>query len=157
MLVTFAAFCFGAAFLMDRHWVYKVIVILSIVPIALLTNILRITATGLAHIYLKESPAREKVTDFLHDFNGWMMMPVGLTFLLAELWLLTRLIIEKKSTPQPNLGGYTPQPVKSAHIHPTQPIRVRVNAKSSSTGVPLPAKPNPAVPSGRREGFTWKG
>lgn len=158
MLVTFAAFCFGAAFLMERHWVFKLIVILSIVPIALITNILRITATGLAHVYLKESAAREKVTDFLHDFNGWMMMPVGLALLLAELWLLTRLIIEKKrDLPFNPTTSYVPQSVPKLHSAPAKPIRVRVSAKGA---VPPPtamgAIPNQPLTSGR-EGFTWRG
>ncbi len=156
MLVTFAAFCFGAAFLMERHWVYKLIVILSIVPIALVTNILRITATGLAHVYLKDSPMREKVTDFLHDFNGWMMMPVGLIFLLGELWLLTRLIIEKKreatTTPQ---RSYVPQPVNTPQPTQTKPIRVRVNARSAPVAAPTPTPV--AAPTTGRDGFTWKG
>jgi exosortase len=95
MLVTFLAFSVAAVFLMDRHWVVKAIVLGSAVPIALLTNILRITATGLAHIGLHDSPSRDRVIEVIHDFNGWMMMPVGLTFLLFELWLLRHLLIER--------------------------------------------------------------
>jgi exosortase len=95
MLVTFIGFSVAAVFLMERHWVVKWIVLLSAVPIALVTNILRITGTGLAHIWLHDSPNRDKVMDFIHDFNGWMMMPVGLTFLMFELWLLKHLLIER--------------------------------------------------------------
>jgi exosortase len=95
MLVTFLAFSVAAAFLMDRHWVVKAIVLGSAVPIALVTNILRITATGLAHIGLHDSASRDRVLEVIHDFNGWMMMPIGLTFLLFELWLLRHLLIER--------------------------------------------------------------
>jgi exosortase len=95
MLVTFAAFSVAAAMLMDRHWLVKALVLGSAVPIALLTNVLRITATGLAHVWLHDSASKGKVLDFIHDFNGWMMMPVGLTFLLLELWLFKHLLIER--------------------------------------------------------------
>jgi exosortase len=97
MLVTFAAFSVAAVLLMDRHWLVKALVLGSAVPIALVTNVLRITATGLAHVWLHDSPNKGKVLDFIHDFNGWMMMPVGLTFLLLELWLFKHLLIEREA------------------------------------------------------------
>lgn len=97
MLVTFFAFTIGAVFLMDRHWIVKGLVLASAVPIALLTNVLRIVATGLAHVWLFDSASKTKILDFIHDFNGWMMMPIGLTFLLLELWLFKFLLLEKSS------------------------------------------------------------
>lgn len=97
MLMTFIAFSTAAILVMERHWLVKGIVLGSAVPIALITNILRITATGLAHVWLHDSASKGKVLDFLHDFNGWMMMPIGLTFLLLELWLLKHLLVEKEA------------------------------------------------------------
>jgi exosortase len=94
MLMTFLAFAFGAVMLMDRGWVVKVLVLASAIPIALLTNILRITATGLVHIWMQTDPNKDSVLGFIHDFNGWMMMPVGLIFLMLELWLFKYLLIE---------------------------------------------------------------
>jgi exosortase len=94
MLMTFAAFCTAAVMLMDRHWIVKALVLASAVPIALVTNILRITATGLAHVWLKDSATKSDVLNFIHDFNGWMMMPIGLGFLLVELWVFKHLLIE---------------------------------------------------------------
>jgi exosortase len=98
MLMTFAAFCVGAVMLLERHWLVKALVLASAVPIALATNILRITATGLAHVWLKESPLKGDVLGFIHDFNGWMMMPIGLTFLLLELVVLKHLLLEPETT-----------------------------------------------------------
>jgi exosortase len=100
MLMTFAAFCVGAVLLLERHWLVKALVLASAIPIALLTNILRITATGLGHVWLKESSAKSSVLNFIHDFNGWMMMPVGLGFLLVELWTFKHLLIEPERTNQ---------------------------------------------------------
>jgi exosortase len=101
MLMTFAAFSVAAVLLMDRHWLVKGLVLGSTVPIALATNILRITATGLAHVWLHDSASKGKVLDVIHDFNGWLMMPVGLTFLLLELWLFKHLLIERGATGGP--------------------------------------------------------
>lgn len=95
MLVTFFAFSTAAVFLMDRHWLVKGLVLASAVPIALATNILRITVTGLAHVWLHDGDGKTRVLEFIHDFNGWMMMPVGLTFLVLELWVLKHLLIER--------------------------------------------------------------
>lgn len=114
MLVTFFAFTVAAVFLLDRHWTVKGLVLASAVPIALVTNVLRIVATGLAHVSLGESKGR--VLDFIHDFNGWVMMPVGLTFLLLELWVLRHLLIERtvvsgpRPTPMPATAGPAPVP-----------------------------------------------
>jgi exosortase len=96
MLVTFAAFAVGAVMLMDRSWVVKVLVLVSAVPIALVTNVLRITGTGIVHVALKDSSQRASVLEFVHDFNGWMMMPIGLLFLMLELWLFRHLLLEPK-------------------------------------------------------------
>jgi exosortase len=101
MLVTFFAFSVAAVFLMDRHWIVKGLVLASAVPIALLTNVLRIVATGLAHVWLADSASKAQVLEVIHDFNGWMMMPIGLLFLLLELWLFKHLIIERSTTPIP--------------------------------------------------------
>ncbi len=98
MLMTFAAFAVGAVFLMERHWLVKALVLASAVPIALATNILRITATGLAYVWLGDSAARTRVHEFIHDFNGYLMMPIGLGFLLLELWLYKHLILEPKKS-----------------------------------------------------------
>lgn len=109
MLVTFFAFSTAAVFLMDRHWLVKGLVLASAVPIALLTNILRITATGLAHVWLHDGDDKTKLLEFIHDFNGWMMMPVGLLFLMLELWLFKHLLIERQAVSGQRLGVKQPK------------------------------------------------
>jgi exosortase len=90
MLVTFAAFSVGAVLLMDRSRFEKLMVLLGIAPIAIASNILRITATGLSYAIFSDP----KVVEFLHDLHGWLMMPVGLALLALEMWVLKRLVIE---------------------------------------------------------------
>ena len=120
MLVTFGAFSVAAVFVMERHWIVKGLVLASTVPIALLTNVLRIVATGLAHVWLQDSASKGRVLDFIHDFNGWVMMPIGLTFLLLELWVLKHLLIEKSAVLRP------PSTVSSK---PTTPAAVKSTMK----------------------------
>ncbi len=91
MLVTFAAFSVGAVLLARRTWFEKAMLLLGIVPVAVITNVLRIAATGVAYTF---DPGKETMHT-LHDAFGWLMMPVGLGLLAAELWALNRLVIKR--------------------------------------------------------------
>jgi exosortase len=93
MLMTFAAFSVGAVLLMRRSRFEKLMVLLGIIPIAIVSNIVRITATGLSHVYVRDP----RLVEFLHDFHGWLMMPIGLGLLALELWVLRHLVIEEKA------------------------------------------------------------
>lgn len=90
MMVTFAAFSVGAVLLMRRSRFEKCMVLLGIVPIAVLTNVLRITATGVSFSGVTDKGTQE----FLHDLHGWLMMPLGLVLLAVELWVLKKLVVE---------------------------------------------------------------
>lgn len=91
MMVTFAAFSVGAVLLMQRSRFEKLMVLLGIVPIAVFTNVLRITATGVSFSNISDKGTQ----DFLHDMHGWLMMPVGLALLWVEVWVLRHLVIEE--------------------------------------------------------------
>jgi exosortase len=95
MLVTFAAFGGGAVLILNRTWFEKFMIVLGIVPIAVLTNVLRITATGIVYTFTQDKGTQ----DFVHDAAGLLMMPVGLGFLALELWILCRLIVKPTATP----------------------------------------------------------
>ncbi|OWK43572.1 exosortase/archaeosortase family protein [Fimbriiglobus ruber] len=102
MLMTFAAFAVGAVILLDRTRFEKLMILLGIVPIAIVTNVLRITATGVAY-----TMTQEKATlHFLHDLHGWLMMPLGLALLGLQLWALGRLVV--RPAPVNPLGGFAP-------------------------------------------------
>ncbi len=89
MLVTFFTFSTAVALLIRKPHLERCCIVLSAVPIALVTNILRITATGV--MYQADAKFAQM---FFHDLAGWFMMPVCLAFLGVELWILNRLIIE---------------------------------------------------------------
>lgn len=66
----------------------KVLVILSAVPIAVAANVMRITVTGV----LYEVASHNIAEAVYHDLAGWLMMPLAVVLLWAELALLHRLI-----------------------------------------------------------------
>jgi exosortase len=95
MMVTFAAFSVGAVLMMQRSRFEKLMVILGIIPIAVLTNVVRITATGVSVAGVSDKGTQE----FLHDLYGYMMMLFGLALLALELWVLKRLVLEEPASP----------------------------------------------------------
>jgi exosortase len=97
MMVTFAAFAVGAVLLMQRTRFEKMMVLLGIIPIAVAANVLRITVTGLGHVWITDA----KTLDFLHDLHGWLMMPVGLALLGVQVWALRRLVIDDEPAARP--------------------------------------------------------
>jgi len=69
----------------------SLIIVLSAVPIAILTNALRVSGTGvLAHYY-----GTEIADGFFHSFSGWVIYIVAFVMLLAVGWLMDR--VKKKS------------------------------------------------------------
>lgn len=95
MLLTFAAIGVGAVFLIRRSWFEKFVIGLGVVPIAVLSNILRITATGLIYYF----GVRDRDTQHaVHDALGYAMAVVGIAFLLLELWVLDKLIVKPDAT-----------------------------------------------------------
>ena len=100
MLVTFAAFSVGAVLLMRRTRFEKLMVLLGIVPIAVVANVLRIVGTGLCYVAFTD----KKTLEFLHDLNGWLMMPAGLALLGLQLWCLGRLVVR----PEAPEAGFAP-------------------------------------------------
>lgn len=93
MLAAFACYSTAVAMMMEnRSLVTRSIILLSAVPLALVANITRITATGLVHSTLGGGAA-----DLVfHDLAGWLMMPLAIGLLWGELTLLGALIIEQE-------------------------------------------------------------
>ncbi|MCI0380012.1 MAG: exosortase/archaeosortase family protein [Gemmataceae bacterium] len=96
MLVVFFALSTAVALLLRKPLWERVLVAGSALPIALVSNVIRITVTGV--IYDMLGPETGQAV--FHDLMGWLMMPLGLAFLGLELWLLNRLLLE----PAPSAG-----------------------------------------------------
>jgi exosortase len=73
-------------------WWKKVILVLSAIPLTIVTNSLRIAATGV--LYEIWGPAVAE--DFFHGFSGWLIFIFGLAVLLLEMWILEKIFPEEK-------------------------------------------------------------
>jgi exosortase len=122
MLVVFFALSTGAALLVRRTLWEKLVIVASAVPIALASNILRITATGV----LYQTVNGEIAHAFFHDVAGWLMMPLALGFLWLELQAIDRLLPPAPAS-RPRAGTSLPrlrQPVVTARAErPAPPAR----------------------------------
>ena len=68
----------------DRLW-KKIVLILSVVPLTLAVNALRIAGTGILYKFW----GAEVAEGFFHEFAGVIVFMTGLTALLFEVWLLS--------------------------------------------------------------------
>lgn len=80
----------------DPPW-KKLLLLASAVPIALVSNILRITATAVCY----EIWDPEIVDDYAHDFAGYAMMPVGFALALLQSTLID-LVVRAEPPPLAN-------------------------------------------------------
>lgn len=95
MLLTFVAIGAGAVFLLRRTWFEKLMIGLAVVPIAVLANVLRISATGVIYyLGVRDADTQHAV----HDGLGYVMPVIGVALLLLELWVLDRLIVKPTAT-----------------------------------------------------------
>ena len=90
MLVTFFALSTAIAMLVRKPLWEKILLASSAVPIALASNVLRITFTGISY----EVFGKELGDQYFHDALGYAMPFIGMAFLLIELWILKTLLIE---------------------------------------------------------------
>jgi exosortase len=123
MLITFFALSTAVALILARSWPERVVLFVSAVPIAVLTNVARITLTGILYATVGGTVA----TFVYHDLAGWLMMPLALVLLWLELKLLTHLFIEPKPEP--------PLPVGLASVP------VPAERKAARNAAPPPAEP----------------
>ena len=110
MLLSFTTLITAMVILIRRPLWERIVLLLSIVPIALLCNILRITVTAVIY----HVTGREVET--VHDYAGYAMMPLALVMVLIEMrimsWLVTEVEIEEQpSVIRPNFGP--PRPMTS--------------------------------------------
>jgi exosortase len=92
MLMTFFALATAMAMIVHASLADRLILVASAIPIAILANVIRITATGYAyHLGGRDSQLAQLI---YHDLAGWLMMPLAVAMLWLELKLLSRLLIE---------------------------------------------------------------
>lgn len=87
MLSAFFAISTTIALVIRRPMLDRLAIFLSAIPIGVLMNLVRLTATGLIYAGIG-APAAQT---FFHDLAGWLMMPLALAAVGLELTLLRRL------------------------------------------------------------------
>jgi exosortase/archaeosortase family protein len=89
MMLTLFALATAVAIVVKRPWLDKAVILLSAAPMAVIVNVLRITATAAAQELVSPEAGQA-----IHDFAGWLMMPLALVLLWLELRLLSRILVE---------------------------------------------------------------
>lgn len=131
MLLIFFALSTAMAVLVRRPLFDRLVILASAAPIAIVANVFRITATGLA----REAFGLEAAEKVFHDWAGWMMMPLALALLWAELGVLSLILRES-----PDGGGRVP--LSFEHPLAAAPDQDRIRAEAP------PAAPKPVPPAG---------
>ena len=133
MLITFFALTTAVVLVLRRGWWERACVGLSAVPIGLLANVVRITATGV----LAELLGGEAANLVFHDLAGWLMMPLALGMLWIGYRLFSwafplRLAEEEESL---DLFGVASSPAPTARSRsPTSSGRARSTSGRSCRG-----------------------
>ena len=93
MLMAFVMLVTATTLVMARErpiW-ERVVLLLSMVPIALVSNIIRIAVTAWAYQLL----GAQRGEKLAHDTAGWAMMPIALALIWIELKLMNWLVVEE--------------------------------------------------------------
>ncbi len=101
MFMGIAALAMVYLVLVKRPMWQRVALVLSLAPIALAANTLRIVATGLLYQYASGEAARH----FSHDLAGYVMIPVAAAMFGLVLWYLDKLTIELETVDRSTLLG----------------------------------------------------
>jgi exosortase len=127
MLMTFFALSTAVALVVPRPLMDRLVIVASAVPIAVIANVARITATGVVYQALGEDAAQT----LFHDLAGWLMMPLALALLWLELKVLSAVLTE------PGPEAPVPLDLPSRDEEP--------ETRNEATGV-RPSRSSPLVP-----------
>lgn len=87
MLTAFIVVSFVLAYIANRPTWQKVTLVASSIPIAIVCNLARLSATAVLFVVADSATAKT----FFHDFAGVSMMPLAVALMVAELWLMQAL------------------------------------------------------------------
>jgi exosortase/archaeosortase family protein len=107
----------------------SVILVASAIPIAILTNAMRVSGTGvLAHYY-----GTQVADGFFHSFSGWVVYIVAFLLLFAVGWLLDRIGRRGKGD---GGGGKSKAAVKEAKLAKPEPTAATATGSASLNVIP---------------------
>jgi exosortase/archaeosortase family protein len=130
MLVIFFALATGLCLVIKRPLWERGVIVASAVPIALVVNLARITATGVMYEVASDDWAHA----VFHDLAGWLMMPLALGLLGLELLVLKNLFLPAPSAEPIKMVSQNQQRAQT----PPRPPGVRPTAeRSRRPAIPL--------------------
>ncbi len=88
MLMTLSATITATIILVPLPTWKRIVLLVSVIPIALISNMMRIVATGFCYYYIQGPTAKE----WAHDISGYLMMPMALVLVGLELFVLSWLV-----------------------------------------------------------------
>ena len=91
MTTIFLALSISLILINERERWENIIILLMAIPIALLTNIVRIVVTGMVIFLFPESETLKKL---VHDGAGLCMVPLAIGFLVLLQWILSNIFVE---------------------------------------------------------------
>ncbi len=141
MLLTFVAISVGVALLVKRPWFDRILILASSVPIAILSNVIRIALTGV----LYNEGGKELGDQVFHRFAGWMMMPIALVLLWAELKLLDWVWVDVGG--KASHGDVMKVNAQPAHLIMTALPVGKGAAPAKPASLPVPNAPAPDAPT----------
>jgi len=150
MLLSFATLITATAILCKRPLLDKIILMLSIVPIAIFSNIIRITVTAFFFQMPEFVDKFSKILgwepdDFTHDGAGYLMMPLALILIFIELKVLDYLLVpDELDNADDRVGGIKPVKTESPEKR-TKSTRVPTNPNDyimAATGLKAKKKPD---------------
>lgn len=90
IFIGIVALGFAFMVLVRSAWWLRVLILISVIPVALASNILRIVSTALLYQYFSGEAAQK----FAHDMAGWLTIPVAAALFAGVTWYFSRLIRE---------------------------------------------------------------
>jgi exosortase D (VPLPA-CTERM-specific) len=87
----------------------RALLVLSTLPLSILTNSLRIASVGVLYQFMGAAAAE----GFFHEFSGWFIFMAGLGSLLLEVWLLKKVLpdADRDQGPPPGENARSAGPI----------------------------------------------
>jgi exosortase len=106
LTMAFVTLGVAMAYLGDRPFWQRVIMVLSCIPIAIMCNLIRVTITGVLYVFRDEPIGQRWNFDSLshgtpHALLGIAMLPIALGSFALVGWVLRNLVVEDTEEPVP--------------------------------------------------------
>jgi EpsI family protein len=89
-----------------------ILLVLAAIPIAIITNAARVTATGVITFYY----GRQAAEGFIHSFSGWLVYLIALAFLFLLNILLKKILRASSSSKAESELGFSAQVVSARKV-----------------------------------------